>query len=211
MDLDQFKDVWKEQDAPVSAVQGKEQILAMLKKRSQGPIAKMKRNLRGEMVIVVVSYTAMIIHYFVTFDRQFQSVSWFLLLIGLFYILYYSLKNNLLNNMLHVSGKVKSHLQQQVTTLEKFVKLYLVAGPVLVLVCLAFFGWIFYTQVPGYSESNILFESSTNPLWKAVTAWTVLAVVLTIAVYYANVWLLNKLYGTHIAKLKGILKEMSEE
>ena len=211
MDLDQLKDIWQGLEEPVGEHQGKQEILALLKKRSQGPIAKMKRNLQWELVLVLVSYTAVITHYFTAFDQDLQSVAWFLLVIGLLFLAYYYKKNKLLNEMQHVSGKVKIHLERQVNTLEKFVRFYLFAGAALVPACLAFFGWIFYKQLPDLSADSIFFASPNNPAWKAVMVWTVLTLVLTVIVYFANKWLLDRLYGHHIRKLRHIVAEMSEE
>jgi hypothetical protein len=211
MDLDQLKDIWKGLEQPVSENQGKQEILALLKKRSQGPIAKMKRNLRVELVLVIVSYSAVITHFFTAFDQELSSVAWFLLIIGVLFLGYYFKKNKLLNEMQHLSGQVKVHLERQVHTLEKFVHFYLLAGAALVPLCLAFFGWIFYTELPEMSADSIFFTSQANPLWKAVVAWTVLSVLLTVLVYYANVWLLGRLYGDHIRKLKDLITEMSEQ
>lgn len=210
MDLDQLKDIWKELDHPAGE-QGKQEILAMLKKRSQGPIAKMKRNLKMELILVVVSYSAFIIHFFMSFDHQFQSVSWFLLVIALLFLGYYYKKNKLLKEMQQVSGKVKTHLERQVQTLEKFVKVYLIGGSALVPLCLGFYGWIYHEQVQDPSVRTIFFTSDENPLWKAILAWSALTLALTVIIYFANVWILNKLYGNHIRKLKQILKEMTED
>lgn len=211
MDLDQLKDIWQGLDQPVGEQQGKQEILALLKKRSQGPIAKMKRNLQWELILVIVSYTAVITHYFTAFDQDLQSVAWFLLVIGLLFVAYYYKKNKLLNEMQHVSGKVKVHLERQVNTLEKFVRSYLFAGAALVPACLAFFGWIFYKELPELSTNSIFFTSAENPAWKAVLAWTVLTVALTVLVFFVQRWLLDKLYGNHIRKLRQIVAEMSEE
>ncbi|HTE25509.1 hypothetical protein [Flavitalea sp.] len=211
MDLDQLKDIWQGQDQPVSELQGKQEILALLKKRSQGPIAKMKRNLQWELIFVIVSYTALITHYFTAFDQDLHSVAWFLLVIALLFVAYYYKKNKLLNEMQHVSGKVKVHLERQVNTLEKFVRSYLFAGAALVPACLAFFGWIFYKELPELSKNSIFFSSAENPAWKAVLAWTLVTVALTVLVFFVQRWLLDKLYGNHIRKLRQIVAEMSEE
>ena len=75
MDLDQLKDIWKELDEPAGQHRGQEEIAAMLKKRSQGPIARMKRNLRWELILVIISYSAIITHYFYSFDFIHQEES----------------------------------------------------------------------------------------------------------------------------------------
>jgi len=209
MDLDQLKDIWKGLDEPVSEHQGKQEIVTLLSRKSQGPIAKMKRNLRWELILVLISYTAVITHYFTAFDHELQSVAWFLLVIGILFLAYYYKKNKLLNEMQHVSGKVRFHLERQVNTLERFVRFYLLAGVALVPVCLAFFGWIFYREVPDMTKDSIFF--SAEPMWKTVGAWALLTITLTSLVYFANVWLLDKLYGHHIRKLRHIVTEMSEQ
>ncbi len=208
MDLDQLKDIWKELDEPAGERRGQQEIVAMLKKRSQGPIARMKRNLRWELILVLISYSAFITYYFISFDQQLQSVAWFLLIIAVLFLVYYYRKNRLLNEMQQVSGKVRVHLERQVKTLEKFVHFYLIAGSALVPVCLAFFGWIFYKEVQDPTDPNIFFGGET---WKTVFSWAALTLVLTTIVYLTNVWLLNKLYGNNIRKLKDIIREMSEE
>jgi uncharacterized membrane protein len=211
MDLDQLKDIWKGQDPQVGEHEGKQEILALLKKKSQGPIAKMKRNLRWELIFVVVSYSALIIHYFTAFDHELQSVAWFLLAIAVLFLMYYYNKNKLLNNMQHVSGKVRLHLERQVNTLERLVRLYLIASSALVPACLAFFGWIGYKELPDLFATSIFFTTSGTPLWQVIGAWVAVAMVLTTIVYFAQRWLLGRLYGDHIRKLRQILTEMSGE
>ncbi len=208
MDLDQLKDIWKELDEPAGQHRGQEEIAAMLKKRSQGPIARMKRNLRWELILVIVSYSVIITHYFYSFEEELHSVAWFLLTIAALFLLYYYFKNKLLNEMQQVSGQVKVHLERQVTALEKFVRIYLIAGSALVPICLAFFGWIFYKEIQDPANPNVFFGGET---WKTILSWAGLTLVLTTIVYFANVWLLKKLYGDNIRKLKEIIREMSEE
>jgi len=156
----------------------------------------------------LVTYSAAIVYYFTSSDPQLQSVAWFLLVIAVFFLIYYYRKNRLLNEMQQVSGQVKLHLERQVKTLEKFVRFYLLSGSALVPICLAFFGWIFYKEILDPADPNIFYGKET---WKAVLSWAVLTLVLTTAVHFANVWLLNKLYGNNIRKLKDIIREMSEE
>jgi len=211
MDLDQLKDIWQGLDQPVGEPQSKQEILSLLKKRSQGPIAKMKRNLQWELIFVIISYTTVITHYFTSLDRDLQSVGWFLLVLAMLFLVYFYKKNKLLTEMQRVSGKVKLHLERQVTTLENYVRLYLISGTVMVPVCLAFFGWIFYEEVPYVSRETIFFPDSDSGLLKAILAWAAVTIFLTALVYFVNRWLLNKLYGNHIRKLRQIVAEMSGE
>ena len=65
MELDNLKEVWQAHAG--NTMPGiKEEILLMLQQKSQSPIAKIKRNLRGEMMVVVVLYSASIIYYIIS-------------------------------------------------------------------------------------------------------------------------------------------------
>ena len=66
MELDQLKEMWS--DVGQSKTSTSEQELqTILQKKSKSPIAKMKRNLFIEMLIVVVLYSSTILHYFIKF------------------------------------------------------------------------------------------------------------------------------------------------
>ena len=77
-----------------------------------------------------------------------SEVSWFMLFIGLLFVLYYQRKNKLLNEMECLSCQVKSNLQTQTTTLEKYIRFYLLGGTALAPVSLVFFSWLFYVKGP---------------------------------------------------------------
>jgi hypothetical protein len=210
MELDQLKDIWKGLDEQVAGNKTDQQILAMLNKKSRSPIAKIKRNLRWELGIMVITYTVMILYYFFAFEGKLQEVSWFMISIAVVFLVYYYRKDKLLREMQCVSCQVKSNLERQVNTLEKYVRFYLIAGTALVPLCLFFFGYIFHEDVNPGSRGSIFYISPENPWWKAVIAWTILVTVFTIPVYFLNVWSVKKLYGNHIRKLKSIISELSE-
>ena len=127
MELDQLKEMWS--DVGQSKTSTSEQELqAILQKKSKSPIAKMKRNLFIEMVIIVVLYTWSTIYYFMKFNGPILGIAWLMLLTGVLFMIYYFRKLKLLKEMECVSCEVKSNLQLQVKTLEKYIWLYLVGG-----------------------------------------------------------------------------------
>ena len=85
----------------------------------------MKRNLRVELWFVIITYGAMILFYFLAFEGSMSAVSWFMLIIGLLFVIYFQRKNKLLTEMECLSCEVKSNLQKQTTTLEKYIRIYL--------------------------------------------------------------------------------------
>ena len=209
MELDQLKDIWKGLDEQVVHHKSDEQILAMLNKRSKSPIAKIKRNLRWEFVIMIVSYSVMILYYFTAFNGKLREVSWFMFAIALMFLVYYYRKDKLLTEMQCVSCQVKSNLERQVHTLEKYVRFYLIAGTTLVPLCLIFFGYLFNKDINNDSHNSSL-EYPTLPWWKTTLAWTVAMIIFTVPIYFLNKWTVKKLYGNHIRKLKTIISELSE-
>ena len=128
MELDQLKKIWQQEP---SATKEDQQLLQLLRKRSNNPIARMKRNLLFELIAIVALYGATIVYYAYAFHGTMSEVSWFMVVIALSFLLYYYMKNRLLNKMECVACQVKSNLQRQVNTLEKYVKFYLIAGTAL--------------------------------------------------------------------------------
>ena len=205
MELEQFKNIW-DQD---TALQQKKDdyFLSLLGKPSKSPIARIKRNLRSELIVVIVVYTVGITYYFLAFGGKMAEISWFMLVIGLGFLVYYYFKNRLLNKMQCVSCHVKSNLELQLGTLEKYVRLYLWVGNILLPVTMLFVGYVTIILYPDRLGTP---HTPGNEAARAQTITTLLSVtaVLSVGMYFLNKWYLNRLYGRHIKKLKELLKEM---
>jgi 4-hydroxybenzoate polyprenyltransferase len=207
MELDQLKNIWQKEQSPRKE---DKQMLSLLGKRSNNPIARMKRNLFSELIAIIILYGSMIVYYAYAFHGTMSEVSWFLVAIAVFFIIYYYRKNKLLNEMECVACQVKSNLQRQVRTLEKYVQFYLIAGTALGPLTILFLGWVFYIKLPKKTPSVFYPAPGTYSWWESGLAWVGLLVVCTILVYYLNVWYVRKLYGKHVQKLKELLAEMDE-
>ena len=206
MELDQLKDIWKKES---SQVKEDEQLKTLMSRRSNNPIARMKRNLLLELIAIIVLYGFTIAYYAYAFEGKMNEVSWFMIGIALCFFVYYFRKNKLLNQMECLSCQVKSNLQKQVNTLEKYVKFYLVAGTALVPLTIFFFSWLIYVKSPGIAPS-VFFPSAVYPWWQTAIAWTAFVGIFTVLIYFLNRWYIKKLYGNHIQKLKELLTEMNE-
>jgi hypothetical protein len=101
--------------------------------------------------------------------------------------------------MLCVSCRVRSNLELQVSSLQKYIRVYALAGtiavPVIGLLSLA----VIYWKLPA------------SPGWKNLLPWATALAPVTIGCYYINTWYVRKVYGRHIRKLKDLLEEMNEE
>src|ERR1700730_16608389 len=203
MELEQFKNLWR-----LETVHHKkdEQLLSFLQRRSNKPIARMKRNLLFELIAVILSYGFAIVYYFFAFQGRMSEVSWFMIGIALFFFVYYFRKNKLLSQMECISCQVRSNLQRQVSTLEKYVRFYLIAGTALIPLTILFFSWLIYVKSP-LKPNSVFFHSTAYAWWQTSLAWIAVVCLSTILVYYLNKWYVAKLYGNHIRKLKELLAE----
>lgn len=207
MELEQFKNIWGQEK---SQQQKKDDyFLSLLGKPSNSPISRIKRNLRWELVVVLIMYTAGIVYYFMAFGGKMSEISWFLTLIVVVFGIYYYRKNKLLSNMQCVSCHVKSNLELQLGTLEKYVRFYLIAGNILFPVSFLMIG---YVAIILYPERLGTPDTPGNDAFirRTITWYLIATVVLSTGGFFLNRWYVNRLYGRHIRKLREILKEMKE-
>ena len=199
MELDNLKEVWQA-DAGNTLPGIKEDILLMLQKKSRSPIAKIKRNLRGEMMVVVVLYSASIIYYIISNKGRYWELALMLFLMGLLFMFYYYRKNKLLKEMECVTCEVKSNLERQVSMLGKYIRFYFVAGTLLAPIAYFTAGLIVLYKSPGFSITGTQF-----------LYWFIgIGIGVSILIYFLNIWYVNKLYGRHLKKLKELLQQMEE-
>lgn len=220
MELDSLKDIWKNLDEEDFRPGGDASILVMLHKRSQGPIAKIKRNLNRELAAIVIMYTLMIGYYITAWRGRYWELSVLLFLIGCTFLFYYYRKTKLLNQMQCVTCEVKSNLKHQLVTLEKYVRLYFVTGTLITPMAYFASGLIIFFKTPGNANPGFPDPSQlVNAQLPMVTQITnhrfflifaIIGVLLTIGIYFFNRWYINRLYGQHIQRLKALLQQMEE-
>jgi len=212
MELENLKYIWDAQVTPETPGAGREEMLALLQKKSQGPVARMRRNLIAEGLFVGITYIPMIVLYLVAFEGRFFAISVLLFLIGAFFGTYYYHKMRLLKEMQCVSCMVRSNLARQVDTLKKYVRFYLLAGTAIIPLT-AFLSYAILHRLATHptSGARLYHQLSPLPWWTNPILWLFFMIPLTIVSYYFNAWYINKLYGRHIKKLQELLKEMDEE
>ncbi|HEV3327289.1 MAG TPA: hypothetical protein VG052_16855 [Puia sp.] len=211
MELESLKYAWHSLEAPPAREPDQEALLALLQKKSRGPVARMRRNLVREGIIMFVTYIPAILCYWLEFEGRLSAISWLLALVALLFFGYYSRKYRLLKEMQGVtSSSIRASLAHQVETLKKYTRFYLLAGtgaiPVTYLLSYAIIRWKLPTA--GTALYHRLYPA---PWWASPVFWLILLVPLTIGIYYMNAWYINKLYGRHIKKLQELLQEMETE
>ena len=210
MELDDLKDIWKEVgEKPI--LQQQQPLMEMLSKPSHSPIAKMKRYLLAELVLLIVLLGACAIYYFIAFKGTFSIFAWMYIIIAIAFGIYYYYKNKLLNEMQCSNCMVKANLERQVNKLQKFVRAYLLYGTLLLPVVILFLWIVLYSRLPHLGDWMIFFPSNKMPLWETILINTVSLTLVTIILYYLNKGYINKLYGRHIKRLREIIREMNDE
>ncbi|MCC6290215.1 MAG: hypothetical protein IT249_20230 [Chitinophagaceae bacterium] len=208
MELELFKEIWNEaQGKQDSYVHISKDIVQQSATSQQKIITAIKRNLFVEVVIVLLCVSAIAVFYFTAFGGNFKEVSWMYILLAAGFLWYYYKKNKLLKEMQVTALKVKANLEVQLSVLEKYIRLYLVAGTLLVPVVMTFFYVLLF-----YKHIVILpaIQSSMGNM-NFTLGYIVFSIFFTIVLYYLYRWYIYKLYGKHIARLKALLNEMNEE
>lgn len=204
MELDNLKVLWNDLNAKVVHPSSDEQILKMLQQQSHSPIAKMKRNLRWELIAVIIGYSLPILHFSTVSKPRYWQLAVMLLVIGICFMFYYYYKNKLLSQMQCVTCEVRSNLQRQLSTLGKYVRFYFVSGTVLTPFAFFATAFIVWSRSSGggtYIQPNTL--QYTHLIGSGI--------LITIISYFINRWYVNKLYGQHIQRLKELLQQMEEK
>lgn len=206
MELENLKTIWKDVGT-ATVTTSAEELEQMLSKKSKSPIAKLKRNLFWEMVVVVVLYGGTILYYLLKNEPGMLYLSLLMALLGILYGWYYVVKRRLLINMECVTCEVKSNLSTQLVMLEKLVKLYLWAGTLLLPVVFIISGTIAYDSTPLPPDLPL---SKREFFIYFLVVLLALSALFTVPVFFVNKWYVNLLYGRHVKKLRQIVNEMNE-
>ena len=207
MELEYLKEVWKQAgEDNTMAVAGKQRLLPLPGAPSQSLVSKMRRNLFYELLIVLVCVAAIAVFYFVSFGGALKEVSWAYILLAFIFTVYFYKKNKLLKSMPCPAFQVKYNLSLQLTTLEKYVRLYLIAGTAMAPVVMLFFYLLLhYKHLVIFPGVYAIKEPSAFAL-----LYLLITGIFTIIFYLLNRWYIGRLYGRHIKKLKKLLREMEE-
>lgn len=205
MELDNLKDLWHDLDRATTHRNDDEQILKILQKRSQSPIARMKRNLLLELIAVIILYSFSIWYFLEASRGRYNGIALFLFVIAILFVFYFYRKNKLLGQMQCVTCEVRSNLERQLATLEKYVRFYFVSGTVLGPIAYFGTGLIVLLKYPVEGVAERFTDSVVY------IVFVIIGLLITIGSYFLNRWYIRKLYGRHIEKLKALLSQTEEK
>lgn len=203
MELDSLKTLWKEQGPPGDEWEQAD-LLAMLEKRSRGPIHRMRRNLRVETIMLIATYIPTILLYIFLFQGTLWAISVIMAVILVIFLVYFYLKNRLLKKMQCVTCEVRSNLARQVEVLGKYIRFYYWSATLSLVI-----GWVIAYEVIIYAKHEVHPHLVFN-WWFQPAFLLALLIPFGVGGYFLNRRRANKLYGRHIKKLKELLQEMDE-
>ncbi|MDO6433422.1 hypothetical protein Q4E93_22610 [Flavitalea sp. BT771] len=210
MELDSLKYAWRTLASKPVPEKSPEQIRALLQGRSKGPVAKMRRNMVGELLLILVTYTPAILFYFLEFDGRLSGVAWLFVLLLVILAVYFHRKSRLLKAMQCADHDVCASLRQQVATLKRYIRFYVRAGTAMIPIMTILTWLIIRWKFPPLPGADLFYRISGSPWWQHPLTWIGLLIPVTAAVYFLNVWYVGRLYGQHIRKLEDLLREMEE-
>lgn len=211
MELDQMKDVWKQQFSNQGTSLSEDDLVRMINHPSRGPVASMKRNLRMELYWVIFTFGVAALVFFWAFKSKMIGYSIaYLFFMGLF-IFYYISKTRLLSRMQCVTCEVKSNLSLQISTLEKYIRYNLIISTLVYPLFLMLGALILYLNFYSQTPKPIFVYSTAYSLFVTTGVWVLFSVITTIPLYFLNKKYLHWLYGKHIRRLKGVLFELNND
>ncbi|HXB94176.1 MAG TPA: hypothetical protein VNU70_03420 [Puia sp.] len=202
MELDNLKTIWKEQQT-LAPETDPARLSDLLRMGSRGPIARMRRNLRVEAFLMIITYIPTIIAYLTMVGGHLWLISLFLFVVLSLYAVYYYRKDLLLGKMQCVACEVRSNLARQVRTLRKYIRFYLWSGTLVILIAI----------LVAWETLRYSMRLKAIPLhwWFQPAFQLPLISLFAVGLFYLNKWYVNKLYGRHVERLEKMLRELDED
>jgi hypothetical protein len=217
MELESLKYIWHTLEAPPDIKLDRQAVLAMIERKSQAPVARMRRNLIGEGILLLIGYTPGIFIFLLGFNGRLAAISWLFIFLLVLFFSYYFRKYQLLWAMQCPTCQLRSNLARQVDTLRRYTRFYLLAGTGMIPLMYVLSYMIIRWKLPA-APSSLPIATSTlyqrlhpAPWWGSPFFWLILLVPMTIGIYYLNAWYIHRLYGRHIKKLQDLLQELDSE
>lgn len=205
MELDELKSLWKKQDDSFRP-RNEMEIVSMLNGRSKSIISKLKRSVWFELIFTLIAGIILLV-YALTLESgslKMFSISFLVVFVG--YTIYY-IKKLLLLTRFNTSGdNILTNLENLVANLSSYLKYYKLSYTIFYPVYF-FLGVIFGGLEAGGTDHFFEVLSETRTI--------VILLVLCLAFYFSSTWLVNwllrKLYGNHLEKLKSLLNDIHDE
>lgn len=201
-ELEKLRSIW--QNASGYIGKGKEEIALMLQGESASIVSRLKRNVWFELLFTIVTGIALVYIGISSANNRLSLMIAVLMVIYLIYLLYYIRKLRMLNRFSMNEGNIKNNLLHLTGALQGYLNFYKLSYIILYPVFFVAGLWIAARDV-GMDE---FLDRFNNPAY--LVRFVLLTALLMGGVYVFTNWYLKKLYGNHLKRLQGILKEFDE-
>lgn len=201
MEIEDLKDIWRKQSEGFRR-KDETELATMLKGRSRSIITRLKRNVWFELIFTFLGGLGLLA-YALTIPAgalKWTSIS-ILILFGI-YSLYYVKKLRLLHEFSTANEDLRANLQRLTVSLTGYLKFY--KRSYAILYPIYFFLGLLFTAI----EQGMI--GFLNKITKPAIFIPLLlgAFLFFVCSTWLTSWYLRKLYGNHLEKLKGLLREL---
>lgn len=201
-ELDKLKLIWK--SASVYTGKDEGEIARMLQGESISIVSRLKRNVWLELLFTILTGIALVYIGITSDNKRLSLMIALLMVVYLIYLLYYIRKLRLLNRFNMTEGNIKNNLRHLTGALQGYLNFYKLSYIILYPLFFVAGLWIAARDV-GVDEFLKRFSDTAYLL-----RFLLLTALLMGGVYTLTNWYLKKLYGNHLKRLKGLLKELDE-
>jgi glucan phosphoethanolaminetransferase (alkaline phosphatase superfamily) len=202
MELDELKDIWKKKDADFR-LRGEDEIAMMIKGRSKSIVDKLKRSVWFELIFTAISGILLLVYALTLPSGALKWTSVSILAIFVAYSFYYIKKLSLLMRFSRVQDNLKVNLETLVADLSSYLKFYKRSYTMLYPVYFAL-ALIFGAIERGVDQFLTVLSQP-----RTIVYLVALGGVFYICSTWLVSWILKKLYGNHIERLKKVLTDLN--
>jgi hypothetical protein len=202
MELDELKDLWKKNDA-VFQPKPEGELALMLRGNSKSIVDKLKRSVWFELAFTLLSGIGLLIYALTLPSGALKWTSISIIAIFVVYSFYYVKKLMLLNSFDTSHGNLRTTLENLIENLSSYLKFYkrsyTILYPAYFLLAL-----LFGAIERGFDQFMTVLS---NP--KTIAYLLGFAAIFYIGSTWLVSWVLKKLYGNHLEKLRILLKDLN--
>jgi hypothetical protein len=204
MEIEDLKDIWKKQSEGFKP-KDETELAAMLKVRSRSIVARLKRNVWLELVFTFLGAFALLSYALTLPEGSLKWTSISIPVLFAIYSLYYVKKLRLLNRFESANDNLKANLRRLTLDLKGYLKFYRRSYSFL---------------YPGYFFLLLLFTAIEHGAAGFVDKMARPEILITLLLgaglffiisTWLTTWYLKKLFGNHLEKLEGLLRELESE
>lgn len=203
MELEDLKHIWKKQSEGFQP-KDEEELATMLKGNSISIITRLKRNVWFELIFTFLGGLTLLVYALTLPSGSLKWTSVSILVLFGVYSFYYVKKLRLLNRFDAGNDHIKANLERLILDLKIYLKFYKRSYSILYPVYFLL-GLLFGGIEHGATE---FFHRLSKP---SVIATLLLgAGVFFVCSTWLTGWYLKKLYGNHLEKLEGLLRDLEK-